>query len=556
MAESGKSDIEYLSVWPPEISSTSSKNNIIQDNEGKNEEPFQKIQRLDTDIESNMSYKHINNEKDNNSACLNAETILAIWWRRRTQETPNCSKTKDVLDMEQQICKITCPRAKINAIKKHPLARLFLANKARSLVLQYDLCPKQHYLISTIYFTSAFLEDYEELEDQNKNSLKFLDKAQFHIDKCISRISFCKLQDLKTLSNLDYLNTLNDLNDFQKEVLAYSVKLELQIQAVNPSRLKPFHQSIAAHDLETESNVEERKSGSISPSLVAQPVTPTKVIVDRRSYDDLSVEEFLNHYCKQSKPLVITGLEEKNIVSNPWSLDHIAEIAGSQKVTLKKSTKDSIKWAKLEPSVETSVDDFITSVKLGTSGENYLFDWSLPLFSPRLHAEIKVPKYFKHDYLKKTSVDALYRNSWPSLFLSAKGSVSKLHVDAFGSNFWMYLFKGRKKWTFFPKDITNSLRPKYYESLDPVFELDLNNGSIPEATKNQACEVILDAGELLFVPYGSPHQVENLEDSLAISSNFVDESNIHCVVNHLRANALQDPRSGDLLKEFIALGLT
>ena len=51
MAESGKSDIEYLSVWPPEISSTSSKNNIIQDNEGKNEEPFQKIQRLDTDIE-------------------------------------------------------------------------------------------------------------------------------------------------------------------------------------------------------------------------------------------------------------------------------------------------------------------------------------------------------------------------------------------------------------------------------------------------------------------------------------------------------------------------
>ena len=65
MAESGKSDIEYLSVWPPEISSTSSKNHTIQDNEGKNEEPFQKIQRLDTDIESNTSSKnHTTQDKE------------------------------------------------------------------------------------------------------------------------------------------------------------------------------------------------------------------------------------------------------------------------------------------------------------------------------------------------------------------------------------------------------------------------------------------------------------------------------------------------------------
>jgi len=47
--------------------------------------------------------------------------------------------------------------------------------------------------------------------------------------------------------------------------------------------------------------------------------------------------------------------------------------------------------------------------------------------------------------------------------------------------------------------------------------------------------------------------VENLEDSVAISGNFVDESNIKCVVRHLRKNALQDPRAGDLIKEFIEL---
>ena len=196
-----------------------------------------------------------------------------------------------------------------------------------------------------------------------------------------------------------------------------------------------------------------------------------------------------------------------------------------------------------------------SNFKTKTSGKNYLFDWSLPLFCPKLNSEITIPKYFQHDYLKKTSADALYRNSWPSLFVSSKGSVSELHVDAFGSNFWMYLFKGRKRWTFFPPEVTNTLRPNYFESLDPVFDIDISDKDMEDTLKDVASEVILEEEELLFVPFGSPHRVENIKDSIAISANFVDDSNIRCVVDHLRKNCLQDPRAGDLLREFIDLKL-
>ncbi len=65
----------------------------------------------------------------------------------------------------------------------------------------------------------------------------------------------------------------------------------------------------------------------------------------------------------------------------------------------------------------------------------------------------------------------------------------------------------------------------------------------------------MEAGETLFVPQGSPHKVDNLEASLAVSGNFVDDSNISLVAQHLRRNALQDPRAADLLGEFISLGL-
>ena len=53
-------------------------------------------------------------------------------------------------------------------------------------------------------------------------------------------------------------------------------------------------------------------------------------------------------------------------------------------------------------------------------------------------------------------------------------------------------------------------------------------------------------------------RVENLptEDiTLAVSGNFVDESNVQEAARHLRVNALKDPGAGQLLKELVQLRL-
>lgn len=43
--------------------------------------------------------------------------------------------------------------------------------------------------------------------------------------------------------------------------------------------------------------------------------------------------------------------------------------------------------------------------------------------------------------------------------------------------------------------------------------------------------------------------MENLEDSLAVSANFVDVSNFKVVVGELKGNTLLDPRAEDLLMQ-------
>ena len=52
---------------------------------------------------------------------------------------------------------------------------------------------------------------------------------------------------------------------------------------------------------------------------------------------------------------------------------------------------------------------------------------------------------FIGDFLQRTSPKSYYRDSWPSLFVAPAGLTSELHVDSFGSNFWMALLEGKKR---------------------------------------------------------------------------------------------------------------
>lgn len=88
------------------------------------------------------------------------------------------------------------------------------------------------------------------------------------------------------------------------------------------------------------------------------------------------------------------------------------------------------------------------------------------------------------------------------------------------------------------------LNPRYPTGFDPVFD----NSNVDMLN---SIEIILKPNQLLFVPFGWPHTVENLEDSVAVSGNFVDASNYQQVKRHLRRNCLGDPRAGDLLKELV-----
>ncbi|XP_056017847.1 bifunctional arginine demethylase and lysyl-hydroxylase JMJD6-B-like isoform X2 [Ostrea edulis] len=299
---------------------------------------------------------------------------------------------------------------------------------------------------------------------------------------------------------------------------------------------------------------EEQRSALVRlPTPESALSMPVYQKVDRVSATNLTAERFYEEYSSKHKPVIITDID---VTAISWTLQYLKTQAGECTVTLKHSVENSCEWARLENKEQTTVSDYINRIeRLDETGdpEGYLFDWSLPIHCPKLVQELRVPRYFAGDFLQRTTEGSLYRDSWPSLFVAPAGLCSELHVDAFGSNFWMAMFQGSKRWVFFPRSDLPHLYPQYPNNMDPVFEADIANPDLErQPLLHLTCpsECVLSEGEILFVPAGCPHRVENLTTSVAISANFVDLSNWTTVLEELELSALVDPRSNDLLKQF------
>eukprot|EP00163_Fabomonas_tropica_P005637 TRINITY_DN1524_c0_g1_i1.p1 TRINITY_DN1524_c0_g1~~TRINITY_DN1524_c0_g1_i1.p1 ORF type:complete len:667 (-),score=187.12 TRINITY_DN1524_c0_g1_i1:210-2210(-) len=272
---------------------------------------------------------------------------------------------------------------------------------------------------------------------------------------------------------------------------------------------------------------------------------PTVIPVDRRS--NLSYEEFFKEYAAKSKPVIITDAFS-NLTSVPWTMEHFAKMCNKSIVTAKRYKPGATTWGRLIDGPTMYLSDFISDLeKNRTLNEGftpiddpdegpldrfgnpllYVFDWPLPDGCPALMEEFSMPKYFAGDLLQRVprNIDVPYRDAWPSLFIGPGGSKSALHTDSFGSSFWMALFKGRKRWVFFPPEQSSFLYEDRPHQLFAVNALKPNATEYPLLRHATMAEAILEPGELLFVPAGSPHQVENLEEIIAISGNYIDAAN-------------------------------
>jgi hypothetical protein len=112
------------------------------------------------------------------------------------------------------------------------------------------------------------------------------------------------------------------------------------------------------------------------------------------------------------------------------------------------------------------------------------------------------------------------RPDWLWIMLGTTGTSSPTHVDVMLSSAWNTLIEGEKHWRFESPDIAR------------------RDGHIPDGiplpdVASETIEFVQYPGDIVWTPSCWAHSVRNTKPSIAITGNFVDESNIDVVTAYV-----------------------
>ena len=237
--------------------------------------------------------------------------------------------------------------------------------------------------------------------------------------------------------------------------------------------------------------------------------------IDRRNH--LSWNEFIQNYASVGKPVVITDIVRTWAAFQKWSYDFFKVNYGPFQCDVRDCHIDAI--------VPMAMADYMDYMKSGKRDRLlYLSQWAI-FPHPELYKDYQAPNYFSN-WLEKLprKLQQKYGVTYSTLYIGPKGTGTNLHIDNRNTSAWLAVLSGQKRFIFFSPD----QEPFLYDGAVDVLNPDLER--FPLYAKAKPVEIILEAGDLVYFPSKWWHQVENLEDSIALSHNLVDEWNAEVVL--------------------------
>ena len=181
----------------------------------------------------------------------------------------------------------------------------------------------------------------------------------------------------------------------------------------------------------------------------------------------------------------------------------------------------------------------------------YLFDCLSPAMA-ELRKEYEAPKIFQEDLF---TLFGKCRPDYAWLILGPKRSGSTFHKDPNYTSAWNTALVGRKLWIMFPPNVIPpgvGTDEEESEVTSPVGICEwVLLGFFNDCLKMELCQVAITfPGECIYVPSGWWHSVINIDDSIALTQNFVPKSKLSNAFNFLKNKRNQV--SGFRLKEIRA----
>nr|WP_293108780.1 cupin-like domain-containing protein [Okeania sp. SIO2F4] len=243
-------------------------------------------------------------------------------------------------------------------------------------------------------------------------------------------------------------------------------------------------------------------------------LSPNSSYIERRSH--ISKEEFLAKYYATNTPVVITDMMTEWQAMSLWTPEYFKTNYGDADVEIQNNRNSDAQYEinKARHKRELKLSEYVDMVVNGGDTNDYYM-----VASNRNFQRDKIKNLLDDINVYPDFLDSLNTKGKIKLWFGPGGTITPVHHDQ--TNLIGAQVYGRKLWRIISPDQT----PFLYNYQTVFSQVDLENpdyNRYPLFRKVKIIEVIIEPGEMIFIPIGWWHQVKSLNISISLSlMNFI-----------------------------------
>jgi len=259
--------------------------------------------------------------------------------------------------------------------------------------------------------------------------------------------------------------------------------------------------------------------------------------------DNITPEKFETQYFKPQKPLLIlNGISEWHAVQH-WSPEYFYNKLGDKKVKIGISQNEVFSYSKVHKKslmklTDIKMKDLISNI----TDENIKKKYYLVHEPITENFQELLGDFTDPPWIKDLRLSSGYSQN---LWVGAKGNITPAHWDT-SHNFLAQIYGVKSLWLFSPDQSpllypTYDMRPPNHSYISDIKNPDYIK--FPKFRASKHAEIILNPGNVLFIPTEWWHQVQSLTSS--ISLNFwwnpkLDECDVSKVLRYRMCEAFKE----------------
>jgi len=223
---------------------------------------------------------------------------------------------------------------------------------------------------------------------------------------------------------------------------------------------------------------------------------------------------FNEHYGYPGKPVNFTTAFQNLPIKQKWTEIYLANLLSHAE-----------KLEKLQGGATVA----LTLKEYLESNSNLLYYKTSNHLNTELRFDYQPPSIFDCWYASTKISTPKSKLSW--LYIGNEGTDSGLHRDIWWTSAWNYLITGKKLWIIYPSTFTDAIYLNYNQYNINGTNIDFED-FLKFRYKPMVC--VQESGDMIFVPGNCYHQVYNLERSISLTENFINETNYDLVRGYFR----------------------